>query len=373
GSAWQEKFSRGARKRRNSSADDVRGHAHHRRVSEDIPGFDAILNVDEVDKRRRSRDASESPAVTPRAEDPHAHIPDATSGSGSGSDAGLLPSLTRQKLRISTTTPLDSGSGASGKTATPSRTTTLKEEDEEDQLFPLPSPRRTPNGSPLPSPLPTPSSSTTNLATFGQKSSSQTNLAAGASPGLLNSSGSGEPRPTYLQVPSTPPPPPPPRPMDTIPETRGYFTEEPEPDYAELSLLQEADADEAEVDDVPELTRSPSLFSTSTSPSPNLSLSTPSPSPVIPRHTLARREMELERTPPPPYSASPSPAVAIPHSRESGRESVSGGRDRSSSLSVSTSPSSWRKLQVHLNAGSLLKAGAEVLKGVNGMGGSVVV
>lgn len=338
GSAWQEKFSKGARRRRNSSADAYP--VQHRRVNEDIPGFESILNVDEVDKRRRSRDFSDvlMPMNEISLNDPE--------DEAANSELGLLPSLTRQKLHISTTT-----SSTSNTKNPPS----LMEEDEEDQLFPLPSPRRTPNGSPLPSPLATPSSSTTNLAktVLGQKSSQNANTNASGSSGSL------PPReresPNLLAVPL--------RREDVARMADMDAAREIRERFEEISALMEMDS-------VPDLTWSPS-------PSPDLSLLPASPNFQLPptphTHTQTRpiAIRKAKSSPPPAYttspmlvsSTSPSPSPQLRH-RERG-SSLSGGMSVSPSQSIG-----WRKL--HL-AGSLLKAGADVLKGVNSMGGGVAV
>ncbi|KZT09052.1 uncharacterized protein LAESUDRAFT_757220 [Laetiporus sulphureus 93-53] len=54
GSAWEEKFTRGARRLRASSADARPAHSSQT-LFDTIPGFDSIIAVDEVDKRRRAR------------------------------------------------------------------------------------------------------------------------------------------------------------------------------------------------------------------------------------------------------------------------------------------------------------------------------
>ena len=106
---WEEKFTRGARRRRNSSA-DMHHHAHvqrHRRVCDDVPGFGAIVSVDEVDIRRGTSSV--------------AHDDDVPTASTSQDDeAGLLPSFSR-RLHI----------GADPHVPIA--------EEAEDDLFPLPS------------------------------------------------------------------------------------------------------------------------------------------------------------------------------------------------------------------------------------------
>lgn len=105
GTVWEEKFTRAARRRRNSSAAD-HAHAHtqrHRRVCDDVPGFAAIVSVDEVEKRHSITSAPD--ALTSEDEP----------------DAGLLPSFSRRlKLADTPAVPIA--------------------EEAEDELFPLPSP-----------------------------------------------------------------------------------------------------------------------------------------------------------------------------------------------------------------------------------------
>lgn len=107
GVAWEEKFTRAARRRRNSSA-DTHAQAHfqrHRKVCDDIPGFGTVVSVDEVDRRHGTSSAA---APAPEADD---------------SEAGLLPSFSR-RLQLADA-PVGAGPIA---------------EEAEDELFPLPSP-----------------------------------------------------------------------------------------------------------------------------------------------------------------------------------------------------------------------------------------
>lgn len=128
GIEWEEKFTRAARRRRNSSA-DLQAHAHaqrHRRVQDDVPGFGAIVSVDEVDKRHGTSSDSAAPVIT-SAE---------FSDNEEDAEHGLLPSFSR---RLQLSEPVSKSSSA------------IVEEDEaelSDTGFPLPSPRRTPSGSP---------------------------------------------------------------------------------------------------------------------------------------------------------------------------------------------------------------------------------
>lgn len=105
--AWEEKFTRGARRRRNSSA-DAHAHAHaarHRKVCDDVPGFESVVFADEVDKRR-----SLPPQPEPEDDDVEQ----------------LAPSFSRRVQ-------------CADKPPPPLRTPVIAEEAEE-HLFPLPSP-----------------------------------------------------------------------------------------------------------------------------------------------------------------------------------------------------------------------------------------
>ncbi|KAE9411191.1 hypothetical protein BT96DRAFT_1670 [Gymnopus androsaceus JB14] len=124
GEAWVEKFTRGARRRRNSSADSDCGftpvastHHGHKDVAVIRLGSSASITVDEVDRRRRSREIE----------------PDSSTGTSSS--------------------PIN----------IPTAHSAIIEEDE-DQLFPLPSPRRSPNSSPANSASPSPNSSSYHLS-----------------------------------------------------------------------------------------------------------------------------------------------------------------------------------------------------------------
>ncbi len=112
GDDWQEKFTRGARRRRNSSADACQ-HRHvqrHRSVRDDLPGFGAIVSVDEVDRRHGiSRTAATASALSPDDSDEEA----------------LAPSLSRTKVSDTALTPPPAAIGE------------VEEEEEEDE-FPFP-------------------------------------------------------------------------------------------------------------------------------------------------------------------------------------------------------------------------------------------
>jgi hypothetical protein len=145
GDAWSEHFTRGARRRRSLSVDSAHGHKHVHTAS-----F-ASIKVDEA--------ASGPPAHRCPSPPPPTSV--TVTAATLPSQFGLGPSLTR---RI----PSDSSASEGGvidltepvpPKAVPTPPAPIQEEDEEE-LFPLPSPRRSPSGSPL---IPSPAGSTASL------------------------------------------------------------------------------------------------------------------------------------------------------------------------------------------------------------------
>ena len=183
GVVWQEKFTRGARRRRNSSA-ETHAHAHtqrHRRVCDDVPGFGAIVSVDEVDRRRGT--SSVAPAPAPSEQQPD------------GPDAGLLPSFSRR---------LNAAESSAATSAA------IAEEAEDDGLFPLPSPRASSSRVPqIASPaLPSSSSPAFDLDELSRSSVYFTPDASPAiSPWDVEGSSSGSDSPKSPAAPVTPPQP----------------------------------------------------------------------------------------------------------------------------------------------------------------------
>lgn len=113
GDDWQVKFSYGAQKRIKSLTDH-----NHKPISELYLVPQVVLNVDEVDKRRKSLD----------------HQTDA-------------PTSSCCHTRVTSSS-------------------CIREEDDEQMLFPLPSPKRSPNSSPSPRASPTPSTNSLKEATL---------------------------------------------------------------------------------------------------------------------------------------------------------------------------------------------------------------
>ena len=92
GDEWQEKFTRGARRRRNSSADAAQ-YQHlqrHRTVREDLPGFGAVVSVDEIDRRHGISRTAASASAGHHDEDEDDESPLAPSLSRSRNPGTLL-------------------------------------------------------------------------------------------------------------------------------------------------------------------------------------------------------------------------------------------------------------------------------------------
>ncbi|KAG6810897.1 hypothetical protein H0H92_009888 [Tricholoma furcatifolium] len=186
GDEWQEKFSRGARRRRSASLDNgdfnlnldvVRGmHPTGSLPTQvDVPGTryrpsTFALTVDEVDKRRKSLEHTEEEMKRFRSASPRSstvfHSP---TGYASPSYTLACRSSEREASTSSVSSTLSTSSDIDIPPRRP-KSSPIQEEDE-DQLFPLPSPRRSPNNSPassvLPTPNPSPSASTACLAPPG--------------------------------------------------------------------------------------------------------------------------------------------------------------------------------------------------------------
>ncbi|KAG5651766.1 hypothetical protein H0H81_007548 [Sphagnurus paluster] len=189
GEQWQEKFTRGARRRRSASLDNgdrfPRGHdpsLHTAGFVTSAIEVDATasssayrsstfsITVDEVDKRRKSLEHTQeelsrfqsSPSSSSAT--PAFHTPTAPFSGVVGHNT-----FEKEASTSSTLSSLSISSDLSPHDIPPRRpkSSPIQEEDE-DQLFPLPSPRRTPSNSPSPSangsPSPSPNASTSCLA-----------------------------------------------------------------------------------------------------------------------------------------------------------------------------------------------------------------
>ncbi|KAF8337693.1 hypothetical protein F5887DRAFT_529516 [Amanita rubescens] len=138
GEHWKVKFTRGAKRRRSTSLDSNGPRPSSRdgaSFSDDMASLPRLtISVDEVDKRRRSLDSKEDtrrhqvpPHPSHTNSDPSSSALLSTSGCNRDSSTrNLAPMLAPHP---------------------PARSSPIQEEDE-DQLFPLPSPRRTPSSSP---------------------------------------------------------------------------------------------------------------------------------------------------------------------------------------------------------------------------------
>ena len=263
GSAWQEKFTRGARRLRNSSSDSgsptFSAYRSRRKVSDDLPGFDQmLLQVDEVERLRKTTVESSS------------SLEDEGSSSSSTSNDETPPSPIPPSLKRRTDSQVTMDISTLIK---PLPISPPIQEEDEDQLFPLP---RSPHRTPIPSPNP----SSTNLVKDAKNMSDLL--------GRLHVSGS-------------------------------------------------------DPDNVPALSPSSPSASASSS-SPEISLATPSLS-----HNL------------PFFSSSPNTSIPL---------SASPPSTPNLHRVTSADRSPWKKPTIHIpTASSLLKTGADVLKGLS-MGGS---
>ena len=185
GEQWQEKFSRGARRRRSASLEnnDLRGESHfsHTGIRNEFLALSKSLHVmgspryglpstfsltvDEVDKRRKSLDFSEeaqrqclmpasASAASSSSSPPHlSHSP------GSLYSGTRYPRYKPHERDVSSSSTLSSTSttdeiAPDGLDPRARLRSSPIEEEDEAQLFPLPSPRRSPSGTPSPSPSP---------------------------------------------------------------------------------------------------------------------------------------------------------------------------------------------------------------------------
>lgn len=196
GENWQEKFTRGAKRRRSSSLDnnDINGlfrlptHTRNASFSKEFSVLSACLDdvaessrygaktafsltVDEVDKRRKSIDANRE-SLEPF------HAPGASSTAGAafsslspGSPYSGSPRYPRSLGRDRDSSSIISSNSTMDELMPDIldprhrlRSSPIEEEDEA-QLFPLPSPRRSPSGTPSPrlSPVPSPRISSSGL------------------------------------------------------------------------------------------------------------------------------------------------------------------------------------------------------------------
>lgn len=197
GEHWQEKFSRGAKRRRSASLDnnDINSlfklptHTKSASFSKEFSVLSACLDdvaessrygakpafsltVDEVDKRRKSIDANReslepfyAAAASPPAGAGFATLSPGSPYSGSQRYPRGLGRERDSSSTLSSNSPMDELTP--GDILDPRhrlRSSPIEEEDEA-QLFPLPSPRRSPSGTPSPrlSPIPSPRISSSGL------------------------------------------------------------------------------------------------------------------------------------------------------------------------------------------------------------------
>lgn len=178
GEHWKEKFSRGARRRRSASLEnnDLRGESHFSptrirneffALSKSLDVMESSrygspstfsLTVDEVDKRRKSLDLSGSSIpssvnfASSSSSPSHVHSP--------GSPySGRYPRHKPHERDVSSSSTVSSMSATDeivpeGHDPRDRLRSSPIEEEDEAQLFPLPSPRRSPSGTPSPTPSP---------------------------------------------------------------------------------------------------------------------------------------------------------------------------------------------------------------------------
>ncbi|KAH7907194.1 hypothetical protein BJ138DRAFT_1182594 [Hygrophoropsis aurantiaca] len=346
GDHWPEQFSRAARRRRSLSADagprtiTVAGSAAAAALGLG-PTARTAISVDEVDKRRRSSDSGPSGSRP-------VWLNDEINRTLASSSTIQSPRPTRNNsLPLSTT-----------------RIPEEEDDDDEDQLFPLPSPRRTPSSSPASSPYA--SASSLNL---GQANINSSNSAGSHCSGESSSSCTGKNGLLCPPVPGS-------TSSLCLPKNTGYEMDVP-PRAPSPNLLANLPSISA---------RNPSR-----SPSPRISRTPPSP-PAAAEHPLfasasapvvsPRRSPSPAHLPiraPSPLRSSASTPIPIPARsssarwRSRGSPSRSPDRDRNASRSSSFSPSTSPNAKKQRGSFSMARPRhiiADVLRGVTAMGGA---
>jgi hypothetical protein len=177
GEHWKEKFSRGARRRRSASLEnnDLRGESHFlpTRIRNEFLALSRSLDVmepsrygspstfsltvDEVDKRRKSMDLSGSSIsstvnfASSSSSPAHVHSPGSPYSGRYPRHRPHERDVSSSSVSSTSTTDEIVPEGFDPRDRL--RSSPIEEEDE-GQLFPLPSPRRSPSGTPSPSPSP---------------------------------------------------------------------------------------------------------------------------------------------------------------------------------------------------------------------------
>lgn len=411
GEEWQEKFSRGARRRRSASLDNsdsflssspttprqlsrgftavtVNPSAPAVVISCTSPRYNKTSNfaitVDEVDKRRKSQEFEEDikrlrqPYSSSPRSSPTFHSPNAPFSSAPHSP------IYRPHEKDTSTSSTSSSISTSSEPNTPDypprrpKSSPIQEEDE-DQLFPLPSPRRTPTSSPSPSmnaspspspspsvkasPAPSPNASTSCLAPPSGLSASRESLprTSPGGEGMLSRSLSRK-SPHHdsefaAQQASTTISPSPLSPPGT--SKRSTSTQSSKPQPSPLLISERARATSG-----PVLSASPAQYSPQLSGVDTASPLTPGkayPLPIPPSSSSAqRRPSAAKSASPPPPSTFPAMSTS-PSSKSPPQSPVSPGKQRRPSFSLP-----------YLKD-ALKGAGADVLRGVSSMGGGGAV
>ncbi|KAH7919217.1 hypothetical protein BV22DRAFT_1041136 [Leucogyrophana mollusca] len=365
GDHWPEHFSRAARRRRSLSADagprtiTVEGSVAAATLGLGHPGRSTIvpISVDEVDKRRRSSDSGPSKPESVWLNDeiscPHLSSPGITSP----------PRPTRGNSLPPPSTP---------------RIPEEEDDDDEDQLFPLPSPRRTPCSSPASSPYA--SASSLNL---GQAQSNPS-----GSPANSNCSGESSGSCTGKNGLLCPP-----VPGSTsslcLPKNTGYDTAVPDelpraPSPNLLATLPSISARRPSRSPSPRISHTPPsppagprpLFSSASAPSV-ASARSPSPTHPSPRAPSPIRSFPSAPIPIPLNRShseifhSPEPAPRSPGLLSRSPSLASRSPEFSSSISPSSSPNTKKqKLRGSFSMARPRHIIADVLRGVGAMGGA---
>ncbi|KAG6854193.1 hypothetical protein C0991_009506 [Blastosporella zonata] len=346
GDEWQEKFSRGARRRRSASLDNGFGIDAAHPVSVHHPGGFAdqadlspgtryksspfALTVDEVDKRRKSQEFTEEDLMRFRSSSPRSSPVFHTPTGYAAPSYSLAYRAPEKDTSISSTS---SSISATSEIDVPPRrikSSPIQEEDE-DQLFPLPSPRRSPNASPASSVLPSPNASTSCLTPPGNglKSASDEVLVKS----LSRKSSSTTLQPSGLSL--------------TIPDTLTFV-----PSLA------------------PEPTRSTSP-ETGTSPKP----SSPKPNLTITTQSHVRAtSIPVNPLPSPPAVPTPIDVSTSPVESRGRKMSASLPQPKSPRSPTMSPPPKTRRPSFSLPAikDAIKGASVDVLKGVSSMGGGAV-
>ncbi|KAN0101309.1 hypothetical protein V8E55_001293 [Tylopilus felleus] len=287
GDAWPEHFSRAASRRRSTSVDGsprtitVAGSA----ASASYGALGVSINVDEIDKRRRSSDSTTSRK--------------APSDNATAKEESRVPFICQ--ITASSSSAPDTCPPSSPTRIAPATSRIPEEQDDEDEneneLFPLPSPKRTPTTSPAPSPAGSLSSLMAVQANHSRATSPTPSTCSGDFPGAHSSK-------------------------------RQFLEPPPCASSSSLSLpkLSESTTDLTLNEDPPRAP-SPNLLSTLPSLSGRLGSQSPSPRisfvPPTPTDTLSSATNNVSKVPQSPEPVSVAASTAMPSTRSPSQSSTS--------------------------------------------------